>query len=90
MAYHVKLSDLAKMPVVDSNKVLGELVSSAKSHRNGQSAVLDARISDYELRYEMSSTDMRRKLKDGTLRETAEIARWLMTLAARDNRATSK
>jgi hypothetical protein len=90
MAYHVKLSDLAKMPVVDSNRVLGELVRSAKSRRNGQSAVLDARISDYELRYEMSSGDMRRKLKDGTLRETADIARWLMTLAARDNRGTSK
>ena len=90
MAYHVKLSDLAKMPVVDSNSVLGELVRSAKSRRNEQSAVLDARISDYELRYEMSSGDMRRRLKDGTLRETADIARWLMTLAARDNRGTSK
>ena len=90
MAYHIKLSDLAKMPVPDSNRVLGELVRSAKSRRNGQSAVLDARISDYELRYEMSSVDMRRRLKDGTLRETADIARWLMTLAARDNRGTAK
>ena len=90
MAYHVKLSDLAKMPVVDSNRVLGELVRSAKARRNGRSAVLDARISDYELRYEMSSTDMRRKLADGSLRETAEIARWLMTLAARDNGGKSK
>jgi hypothetical protein len=90
MAYHVKLSDLANMPVVDSNRVLGELVRSAKSRRNGQSAVLDARISDYELRYEMSSGDMRRRLKDGTLRETADIARWLMTLAARDNCGTAK
>lgn len=90
MAYHVKLSDLAKMPVVDSNRVLGELVRSAKGRRNGQSAVLDARISHYELRYETSSGDMRRRLKDGTLRETADIARWLMTLAARDNRGTSK
>ena len=90
MAYHVKLSDLATMPVVDSNRVLGELVRSAKSHRNGQSAVLDARISDYELRYEMSSAVMRSRLKDGTLRETADIARWLMTLAARDNRGATK
>lgn len=90
MAYHIKLSDLAKMPAVDSNRVLGELVRSAKTRRNGQSAVLDARISDYELRYEMSSNDMRRRLADGSLHETAEIARWLMTLAARDNGGKSK
>lgn len=85
MGYHVKLSDLASMSVKDSNRVLGELVRSAKSRRNGQSAVLDARISEFELRYEMSSQDMRQRLANGSLHETADIARWLMTLAARDN-----
>ncbi len=87
MAYHVKLSELANMPIADSNRVLGELVQSAKRRRNGQSAVLDARIADYEVRYEMSSAEMRRKLVEGSLKETADVARWLMTLAARDNGA---
>lgn len=90
MGYHVKLSDLTSMSVKDSNRVLGELVRSAKSRRNGQSAVLDARISEFELRYEMSSQDMRQRLSNGSLHETADIARWLMTLAARDNIDTTK
>lgn len=85
MVYHVKLSDLARMRVADSNRVLRELVRSAKSRRKGQSAILDARISEYELRYEMSSEEMSRRLSNGTLRETAEIARWVMALAAREN-----
>jgi hypothetical protein len=90
MAYHVKLSDLANMPVADSDRVLGELVRSAKASRNGQRAVLDARIREFEIRYEMSSATMRQQLRDGSLQETAEIARWLMALAARDNRGSRK
>ena len=76
------------MPIADSNRVLGELVRSARQGRDGQTAELNARISEYEMRYEMTSAEMRTKLADGSLRETAEIARWLMTLAARDNSGT--
>lgn len=90
MAYHVKLSELANMPVEDSDRVLAELVRSAKTSRNGQRAVLDARIKEFEIRHEMSSKVMHRRLADGTLKETAEIARWLLTLAARENRGRER
>jgi hypothetical protein len=86
MSYHVRLSDLANMPKADSDRVLEELVRAAKSQRNGQSAMLDARIRAFEIRNEMSSDTMRKRLRDGALQETAEIARWLMALAARENR----
>jgi len=90
MAYHVKLSELANMPVADSDRVLGELVRSAKARRNGQRAILDARAREFEIRYEMSSDAMREGLRTGALQETADIARWLMTLAARDNSGSRK
>src|SRR5438034_11476272 len=85
MAHHVKLSDLANMPVEDSDRVLAELVASAKSARNGQRAMLDARIRAFEQQYERSSATMREQLRKGELRETADIARWLLLLAAREN-----
>jgi hypothetical protein len=90
MAYHVKLSDLANMPVEDSDRVLAELVQSAKAKRNGQRAVMDARIREFEIRYEMSSADLHERLRSGALLETAEIARWLMLLAARENRGSRR
>lgn len=90
MAYRVKLSELANMPVANADRMLGELVRSARASPNGQRAVLDARIRDFEIRYEMSSDDMRQRLRDAGLDETAEIARWLMALAARDNRGSQR
>lgn len=90
MAYHVKLSDLANMPMADSDRALGELVRSAKASRNGQRAVLDVRVREFEIRYEMSSDAMREQLRDGTLEETADIARWLMAVSARDNRGSGR
>lgn len=86
MGYTVKLSDLAKMPQSDSDQILSDLVSSAKARRNGQRAILDARIRDFEIRYEMTSETLHERLRSGACHETAEIARWLMLLAARDNR----
>lgn len=90
MSYHVKLSDLACMPIVDSDRVLGELVHSARTNRNGQAAVLDARIRSFEMRYEMTSDQLREGLRAGTIEETADIARWLFTLDARDNRCAGE
>ncbi len=82
MGFHVKLAELANMSTNESDRVLANLVSSAKSPRNGQKAILEARIRGYELRYEMSSAKMREGLLTGSLRETADVAKWLLTLAA--------
>lgn len=90
MAYHVRLAELARMSVEDSDRVLTELVRSAKSPRSGQRSALDTRIRAFEIRHEMNSDVMRQRLADGSLRETAEIARWLLTLAARENRGRER
>ena len=86
MGYHVKLADLANMPASDSDRVLNDLVKSAKAKRNGQRAVLDARIREFEIRYEITSEVLHERLGNGSMPETADIARWLMLLAARENR----
>lgn len=78
------------MPAKDSDRVLAELVHAAKSSRNGQRAILDARIKEFEMKHEMSSATMRRRLREGTLKETADIARWLMIIAARENSGKRK
>ena len=75
----------AHMSIKDSESALTSLVESAKLNRNGQRAQLDARIREFELRYEMPFETMRERLRSGELDETAEIVRWLMILSARDN-----
>lgn len=85
MSYHLRLSDLARMSLTDSDQALASLVQAAKNDRNGQRAELDARVREFELRYEMSSDVMRERLRSGELDEAAEIVRWLMTLSAHDN-----
>ena len=38
-------------------------------------------VRDYERRYEMSSADMLSAARNGTIRETAEVSRWMQALA---------
>jgi ribosomal protein S4 len=87
MSYQVRLSDLSNMDTKQRAGVLGALV---KATRNGSAdySVLNARIRKLEMRYEMSSAQMRERLQDGSLKETAEIARWLLLLEARQDCVT--
>lgn len=90
MGYTVKLTELGQMTQNEQAEVLTELVASAQSKRNGQAAILSARIRTYEQRYEMSSSTLLAGLKHGGLKETADIATWLFLLNARDNRNVGK
>ena len=83
MAYHIKLADLANMSRDDQERELAALTRAA-ARRDGQRAVLDSRIRRFELRYEMSSSQLRGALRNGTLRETAEIAEWLFWIETRE------
>ena len=51
---------------------------------NGESREIADSIAAYETRYEMSSDEMRRRLKDLKLEHTADICRWQMLLEMRD------
>ncbi|MFZ5623704.1 MAG: hypothetical protein ACOY71_04635 [Gemmatimonadota bacterium] len=64
--------------------VLSELVRNAQLPRNGQRAEIDARIRDFEHRYEMNSQELLVALREGRQRETAEIAQWLFLLQVRE------
>jgi len=86
MAYQFKLADLANMTAAETRVVLAEAERGLQAPRNGQRAVLNARIRELELRYEMSSERMCARLGRGEILETAEIAHWLYLIDARDNR----
>jgi ABC-type molybdate transport system ATPase subunit len=88
MSYTVKLTELGQMTQGEQAEVLTELVASAQSKRNGQAAILSARIRMYEQRYEMSSSTLISRLRKGEIKETAEIAMWLSLVNARDTRAS--
>ncbi len=87
MGYTVRTADLASMREGERSLVLEELCAAAQRPQNGQAAVMDARIREFEQRYEMSSRDLLERLVTGAVKETAEISRWLFWLEARANGA---
>lgn len=63
---------------------MGGLVAGARASANGEIEKLNAEIREYERRYEISSERMMQELEEGGLKETAEIASWLMRLKIRE------
>jgi hypothetical protein len=80
----LRLSDLFKLPKAERARVIDEMGALATGKPNGQIKVLDAEIAEFEIRYEMSSEDMRAAFARGQVRDTADIANWLILLRARD------
>ncbi len=80
----LKLSELATMTKPQREAALADLVRAAKEPRNGEARVLDERIHEFEVRYEMTSEQMLERLAAGELHDTADIVRWTMLLYARD------
>ena len=85
----ISLKALSEMPVQEREKALSALVQRAKLPRNGQTAGLDARIREFEVRFEMTSAELHERLRAGDLKETAEIAKWLFLLEARGEKASA-
>jgi len=86
MAYDLKLADYAALNDEEAEEVLAELENAVMAPRNGQLAIMNARIRDFETRYEMSSAQMLERLRAGAMKETAEIVKWLNLLDAREDR----
>jgi hypothetical protein len=80
----IRLSDLSKMPQGERERALGALVERAKGKPNGQIKALDAEIGEFEIRYQMTSDKMRAAFAKGEIRDTADIAKWLILLQVRD------
>lgn len=86
MSRPISLSRLKSSSPNKRDELLSGLVSGAREPVNGYAERLDARIAEYERRYELSSGAMVEQVESGTLKETDDIASWLMLLKVR-NRA---
>ena len=78
------LNTLRALPAADRAQALAELAANAAAPRNAQSAVLDARIRVFERQYEMTSDELHQRLRTGQQTETADVAKWLFLLEARN------
>ncbi len=83
----INLKALSEMPAQEREETLSELVKGAILPRNGETSRLDARIREFEVRFEMTSAELHEGLRTGDLKETAEIAKWLFLLEARGAKA---
>ncbi len=61
---------------------LEELVAEARTTNGSASVYLEARVEQFELRYEITSAELLERLSAGLQQETAEIAEWLFLLDA--------
>jgi len=76
----LRLSELAKMPPSERAARLAEIADAAMAPRTGQAAGIAARIGALEAQYQMTSAEMVTKLRDGAIRDTEDVASWLMLL----------
>lgn len=85
MEYSVRLADLQALSPTAQDSALRELTKVALAPVNGQAVTVDARISAFESRYEMSSEELVRRLKDHEVEETADYVSWLFWIRLRDS-----
>jgi hypothetical protein len=72
----LKLSDVAQLPQGQRYEKYAQFLRNRRT-TNGEIVELNRRVAKYESVYEMSSAKMIERLKAGTLKETADIGRWL-------------
>ncbi|MBE9178720.1 hypothetical protein IQ268_09120 [Oculatella sp. LEGE 06141] len=85
----IKLSQLAATSPEQKASEIDSLINAAlnpdKQHLEQQCNEVDARIKEFECRYEMSSDAMKQQLSQGLIKETAEICSWLLLLKVKNN-----
>jgi hypothetical protein len=64
--------------------LLEAVVEAACSAPNDELRTFELEISQYERRYEVPSARLVAELDQGSMKETAEVARWLMLLKLRE------
>jgi len=89
MTQRMRITDIAKMTESERTEALASLVSKARSGSAAARVAVSARLRAYEIRYEMTSEEMLRQFRAGQIRETADIAKWLFLIGARDCRVSA-
>lgn len=83
----IELQQLKDLPPEGRSEALANLTAHSASEAHPPEEALeslDKEIREYERRYEISSERMLGELEEGSRKETAEIASWLMRLSIRD------
>ena len=83
MSRPLSLSRLKSASANKRDELLYELINDARGPANGAVDRLSAQIAEYERRYELSSLEMVEQVQRGDLKETDDIASWLMLLKVR-------
>lgn len=84
MSRSVSFEELRNAPPEQRERMLEKLGYAASGPPNGEVERIEAEIREYERRYEVSSERMMEELEEGTRKETAEIASWIMRLRIRE------
>lgn len=83
MARKVSFAELREATPEKRKSLLGGMVEEARSPANGKIEEIEDQIAEFERVYEMPSDEMIQEVYRGTLRETDEIASWLMLVNLR-------
>lgn len=84
MSVHsLRLADLSGLSEAERSERLTQLYAQSASPNGALEFVL-GQIRECERLHEMTSSEMRKSLENGTLKETASICRWLMFLDVQD------
>ncbi len=80
----LRLSELRGLTFGAASERVRQFVQDSRSLNGDESREINDSIAAYETRYEMSSDEMRLRLKESKLEHTADICRWEMLLEMRD------
>lgn len=84
MSNLVSFSKLREASPKERERLLSGLIEGARMPANGRAKEIDARIKEFERKYELPSVAMLAGVESGSLRETEEIASWLMLIKLRE------
>jgi len=83
----VKITGFSSLSLAEKKQCITELsqavISPTIQQLQGQKQYLEAKISNFELKYQMSSDKMKELLYSGKINETADICGWSILLKIR-------
>jgi hypothetical protein len=80
MLYRVKSTELALMQPASKSQAVKELLACSRSANGSASIYLSGQVRQFEMRYEMTSAELKRRLQAQPELETADFAQWLFLL----------
>lgn len=76
----IRFADFKHFTDAEKEEAVRELAAGARGAPNGELTIVRARIRGFEQQFSMTSEKMEAMLNAGSIRETEEIASWLIAL----------